>query len=378
MSAETPRRQRLNADQAEPKPTSPNDRWHLLDKVKALRQLFKLNDRDITVLQAHLSVLPKGPVLQGNLNMSYMKVQDILERANGMDEKAFRRSEVRLEAAGLIIRKISANGRRFPVYQNNKIVTAYGIDLTPLIAKADNMDALITEKHSIEQERRALKTQISCQLQDYRRKLLETGSTSLDSLAAFICEIRNTLRRKSTSVTELQAIATRVIAYGHDLAIEEVPCPSRQAEYLEILPDKNNGDDGQYVRRIESQKKDTLNKTTHKQLFNASRGQLLWAEAPSLAEYFPQAPSQERQLADTLYQFSTFLGLRKETVTAAAVSLGWEKLGFCLHYLTIKLGSIKKPDAYLRSMLKRFQIGHCIAGGRISPHRDLFCRWESP
>jgi replication initiation protein RepC len=52
--------------------------------VKVLRQLFKLNDRDITVLQAHLSVLPKGLLNAAALNMSYMKVQDILERANGM------------------------------------------------------------------------------------------------------------------------------------------------------------------------------------------------------------------------------------------------------------------------------------------------------
>ena len=79
MSAHTVRRQPNMAVQKQPSPCAGTpvqtvERWLLLDKVKLLRHVFKLTDRDITALQAHLSILPKGEIGVGDLNISYMKV----------------------------------------------------------------------------------------------------------------------------------------------------------------------------------------------------------------------------------------------------------------------------------------------------------------
>jgi replication initiation protein RepC len=350
------------------RPTYGLDRWLLLDKVKALRQLFKLNDRDITVLQAHLSVLPKGLLNAAALNMSYMKVKDILERANGMDEKAFRRSEVRLEAAGLIKRKLSANGRRFPVYQDHKIMTAYGIDLAPLIAKSNELDIMIRDVEALDQERRALTTSISCKLQDYKRAMMDIGSRALEALNSFIQEIRNVLRRKSTSLSDLEEMSQRVDDYGQKI---EATSSLDTGVQKDNPADKTNDDDGQYVLHIESPKKETIKKRCGTEIFDPARIRKVWVEVPALSEFYPDAPVQERQLAEVLFEFSSFLGLKKETMLEAAAAFGWEKLSYCLNYLTSRIEHIQKPDGYMRSMIKGYESGQAVAGGRISASRDI-------
>jgi hypothetical protein len=44
-----------------------------------------------------------------------MEIGALLERANCMDKRRFRRGEAPLVALGFVRRKLSANGRRFPV-----------------------------------------------------------------------------------------------------------------------------------------------------------------------------------------------------------------------------------------------------------------------
>lgn len=366
--AETPRRQLGTAVQVDVLNASGINRWYLLDRVKALRSHFGLNDRDITVLNAHLSVLPKGLLQPGALNMSYMKVQDILERANGMDEKSFRRSELRLVAAGLVVRKLSANGRRFPVYKDNAIVTAYGIDLSPLVAMSGQLDDLIADIEAQDQERRALRTMIRCELQDRLRALEDFGGKALAALEAFMNSIRNILRRKSTSITELEEIAAKIAEFDIE---NEAPCPARTGVQHNDLSDKMSVDDGQSVRHIESQEKDFQKKSPPQPVFNASRIRIIWGEAPALSDLYPDVPVEERQLAKILFEFSSFMGLRKETVSFAAVVLGWEKMALCLNYLEKQLNRVANPDAYLKSMIRSYDEGQSIAAGRISKARDV-------
>ena len=138
-----------------------------------------------------------------------------------MGEKALRRSEVHLDKVGLIHCRLSTNCRRFPLYEDHKISSAYGIDLTPIIALSKEMDDMITDMEVKSQARRALKAKIACTLQEYRRTLVGLGGSILTKIDAYIFEIRNVLRRKSTSIEEMQDIELQVEEYGDEIALSQ-------------------------------------------------------------------------------------------------------------------------------------------------------------
>ncbi|MDO6575183.1 helix-turn-helix domain-containing protein, partial [Staphylococcus pasteuri_A] len=82
-----------------------------------------------------------------------------------MDERRFRRGETRLEQAGLIRRRLSGNGRRFPERdKSGRVVNAYGIDLAPLLASYDDLVAMADWRAEQDRVARARRNSISARL----------------------------------------------------------------------------------------------------------------------------------------------------------------------------------------------------------------------
>ena len=341
-----------------PRP-SPIDRWELLSLVTALRKPLGLADRDVMVLRAHLSVLPHGPLVPGALNMSFMQLTEIQDRACGMDERRFRRGEVQLEARGLITRRLSANGRRFPERgADGRIIAAYGIDLSPVIARYSELCAL---KATLEDEARALKQRrngLSARLSSLLRCIAPS-----DRLVALKAALRNALRRSSVTAKELDAFETEIAAL-------ESPCPDKTAvtqvnqsrSEPSSRPDSSPADAGQTVRHIESEPKD-INK--HSALRRPGRYRHAWSQSTSLSEFYPDPPSSEHEAKGCIIEFSSFIGLGRDCVEAALSLAGLENTIRLVDYLATKIDRISKPHGYMKSMLAGLQNGESVAGGSV-------------
>lgn len=357
----------------------PLDRWDLLSLVTTLRRDLGLTDRDVMVLRAHLTVLPQGPLLPSGVNVSFMSVTEILERACGMDARRFRRGEARLEQVGLIRRHLSANGRRFPERdRTGKIVHAYGIDLAPVF---DMYPRLIKLRQEIEAERAAIrqrKNALSARLQDAIRHIISSGQVLPDWAEAVRISVRNALRRTRATMADLDALEAdidQVTSQAEERTIETTvadrmaPCPAPHEATPEIsVPQvRQAADDGQTVRHIESKPKD-LNKEPS--TFDPRRIHHTWLKASSLREFYPDVPLTERDLAGVLIQFSSFIGLGQTTMLKALGILGWEHCILVIDYLSGRTADIAKPERYLTSMLRNYQAGQPIAAGRVSRSAD--------
>ena len=163
------------------------------------------------VLRAHLTVLPAGPLRPDQLNLSFMKVSEILSRACAMEERRFHRGEVRLEAAGLVLRRLSANGRRFPERDSSgQIIGGYGIDLRPLLSSLDELaeirDRIEAEKLALRQKR----NHVSARFQNILRELYATARELPSHVAEFKERLRNALRRKTTTLKDLERLEAEV------------------------------------------------------------------------------------------------------------------------------------------------------------------------
>lgn len=362
------------------------DRWELLSIVTYLRKPLGLSDRDIAVLQAHLTVLPKGPLRPESLNVSFMEVGEILARANGMCDRKFRRGETALEKAGLVARRLSANGRRYPERDGTgRIVSAYGIDLAPLIARRHELAAWRDRMISDLREVRRRANSVSARLAEITRRLLAAGC----ELPGVITELRTRLRRLARRVTtspeifeglerEVEALEKGELPGGparaatsDTHAVETAAAASTQVSSGETpiaaASVTTTGDAGHFVRHNESPPKE--DKQTWPARFNPDRMAKSWRLAGTLNEFYPEPPTSEHQAAAVLYEFSSFIGLRQPGIARALCSLGWENTLLAVDYLAGRITQIARPEGYLTSMLKAYERGESIAGGRITPPR---------
>lgn len=332
MPAALPRGQRVSPC---PIPGHPSvDRWDLLSLVTDLRRPLGLADRDIMVLRAHLSVLPQGPLVPGALNMSFMNLTEILDRACGMDERRFRRGEVRLEEAGLLHRRLSANGRRFPERDAaGVIVAAYGIDLNPLLERVAELRALKQALDDAALQQRQRRNALSARM----AAVLRACASVPPALADLRDTLRNALRRKSPCETELAILETR-------LSAAEAEIPARTA----TPPDRSAADAGQTVRHTESEQKDLKEEAAP---LDPAEIPLSWSRTQTLKDFYTDPPRTQQAAFETLTGFASFLLITRDTVEHLLLKAGWAGAIRLIDHIATRLDAIRHPDRYLRAIL---------------------------
>lgn len=380
------------------------DRWEVLQLVKDAAAVLGLSDRDIAVLGAHLSVLPKGPIKSGQLLMSFMQVSAILPRANCMEERGFRRSETRLDETGVVARKLSANGRRFAVRNaSSRIVDAYGIDLEPLFLRIDELREIRARLEEDRQRKRALISRVTARLSELKRWSTDHIGYVPDALSDLALLLRNLFRRKTISVSDIceaekrvDAIEVQIIPKPKQEALSATaeqptlpcPAPSQNSDRLHIpsepvdgcigkvpcpVPDKSAADAGHIDRHIESKRKEYIKRPA----FGSGTADLklsdlqgAWSMCVQISSFYPDGPRTAQDLWDKLVEFCSFLGLGQKNVLNAVTEIGWRNALLVMDYIAHKIAIIKVPQAYLAKMLESYHQGDAIAAGRVCRTRQ--------
>ncbi len=129
-------------------------KWKIFNAVCEAKVALGASDRALAVLNALLSFHPETALTgEGDLIVFPSNMQLAL-RAHGMPPATLRRHLAVLVDCGLVIRRDSPNGKRYARKgQGGEIETAFGFDLTPLVARAQEIEQLA---EAARQERRAL------------------------------------------------------------------------------------------------------------------------------------------------------------------------------------------------------------------------------
>jgi replication initiation protein RepC len=174
------------------------NKWHLFRTLTAIRVHLGVSDRALAVLNALLSfhqetalTLPKashsdaggaGKAESCDL-IVFPSNRQLQGRAHGMAETTLRGHLAALVAAGLILRRDSANGKRYArrqgahkEAQDERFSEAFGFDLTPLVARAGEFEALFEE---MARERRLIQT-LKTRITLHRRDISKMIALGLD------------------------------------------------------------------------------------------------------------------------------------------------------------------------------------------------------
>ncbi|KAF0132733.1 MAG: replication initiation protein RepC [Methylocystaceae bacterium] len=164
-------------------------KWRLFRALTEAKEPVGVTDRALSVLHALLSfhqetalTLPVRDAKADSEDDSpgpgivvFPSNRELSIRAHGMAPATLRRHLASLVEAGLIIRRDSPNGKRFARRgQGGEIESAFGFDLTPLIARAAEIENLAEEVRAENRAIALLRERITLVRRDIV-KMIETG-----------------------------------------------------------------------------------------------------------------------------------------------------------------------------------------------------------
>jgi len=162
-------------------------KWRLYRALTEAKEPLGITDRALSVLHALLSfhqetalTLPAGEKA-GEADSSgpgivvFPSNKELSIRAHGMAPATLRRHLACLVDAGLIIRRDSPNGKRFARRgQGGAIEDAFGFDLAPLVARAEEIENLAEEVRAENRAMALLREKITLTRRDIA-KMIATG-----------------------------------------------------------------------------------------------------------------------------------------------------------------------------------------------------------
>jgi len=130
-------------------------KWKIFQAITEAKDRLGLPDRAIAVLSALLSFHQETMLVAGETPIVFPSNEKLCSRAHGIAPATLRRHLAALVEAGIVIRRDSPNGKRYARRgMDGEVSLAFGFELTPLVARAEEFEALAAE---VQAERRALR-----------------------------------------------------------------------------------------------------------------------------------------------------------------------------------------------------------------------------
>lgn len=341
----------------------PVRRRDLMAAVNTLGRDLGLRPASIMVLDALLSCLPckspdglrDQPITPSVLLTVFASNDTLCYRAKGITDRQLRRHLERLEEVGLIRRCDSANGKRFPVYRGGKVVGAFGLDLSPLLARAQELLVLAERRREEAAELRGLKAQI----QQLRAECLRLD---LDEAAReFIESTRNLMRRAGANLIQAKAIIRKLTAFLSGGEADETepasevataPCAISTPE-----PKKRPATDGRNVRH-----KEPVKPYTQKSPADPRKVPDLtdWSRLSAVQEFYPKQPRSEHGLREVIFGFGKMLGIPHNCLATALGVIGTSATLTLQDRIAKNIARISDPSGYFAKALRQEQarVGH--------------------
>jgi len=301
--------------------TTETDVWAIFRALRDSHTQFGLRPHHMQTLQAMLSFLKPGhgeTVFASNF--------EICRRVGGIDERSLRRHIDRFLELGFMTRHDSPNRKRYRVRSSDGQCISYGLSLSPLFERANELMAMAQEVENRRRDcifiRKQILTKLA-QLEEFRPE------------SAFPSEVRKTLRRK-LSVVEYRALLTTTETEC-DLMSTTVDAP--EATNMSA----NDGHIDRHLSKSEKEDKDL----EREQKPEVQTMTSICDQATALATSRLRTWEDVEHHAGTL---APMMGIHTTTFEKAKTAIGGQKAS-CAIFIMLQLGNrIRNFGAYFHSI----------------------------
>lgn len=341
MSPRAATRARTGSALPDAKTTDP--RWLVLSYVQQARRDLGISDREIAVLRGLLTFLSAED--WGRSMIVFASNRVLAERCGGVEERTLRRRISRLEDAGLVLRRLSPNRKRYRVKEvDGSPALTFGIDLTPMAERLAELTERAEAVQRLERQMLTLKAKIRYRLFDLQKANHPP------------CPAEEAARLMLRRVCDISALIE---------VLEALPMPNREAEEDAAAPILSDSD-RQNVRHIQKSDKDLKEKNSagfEAVAVSTTPSQAVKPEDISLAECLDAVPSAVEfatrpirswpEAADLATGLAPALGIDPRAMAIAEHSLGRFGATLAVLGLTQAHHRIHKPSAYLTALSRR-------------------------
>jgi len=357
------------------KPDKSVDKWKVFRDVCEARPLLDISDRTLAVLNALLSFYPENH-LSGEASMVvFPSNRQLIVRAHGIAVTTLRRHLAALVDAGLIIRKDSANGKRFARRKTSgELEDAYGFSLAPLLARSEELAAMAQRIEADRMALRRARERLTICRRDVRKLIdaaIEDGVPGNwdDIEAAYAHHLAYLPRNASASDLDsirlnLETLRTDIV----NLLTNFDNFKKVSASVVQNEPHIQNSDiDSLELESLPTAQAETLRVTTGvvqpsgpQKIFPLA---LILQACPQIGDYAQGGSIRGwRDFVTAAVTVRSMLGITSETYQAACESLGREHAAVVIACMLERANHINSPGGYLRDLTRKGARGEFSLG----------------
>lgn len=335
-------------------PGKPVHKWQIFRQLCEVKSMLGLSDRALAVLNALLTFHPDTVLTSGSTDLVvFPSNRQLALRANGMAPSTLRRHIAALVARGIVLRRDSANGKRFArKTPAGEIEQAFGFDLSPLVARAEEFAALA---HTVRERLRALDAH-RMKISLARRDIVKMIAAGLDAglpgdWASYHRRYQTIVAAiaRTSSPRELELIVAELNELGHkvhallDAAFPSTPPSTDETPLRDPEQSSVTGDPAGDPERATGERDVPL--------------PLVLEACPDIMDYVRGDIHTRRDLIAAATIVRPMLGISPSAWAEACESLGRETAAMVLAAILQRGVAIRSPGGYLRNLTRRAQAG---------------------
>jgi replication initiation protein RepC len=361
-------------DTARIPPAKTADKWKVFRDASECREELGLQDRSLAVLDALLSFYPQNELRADAQLIVFPSNAQLMVRAHGITGATLRRHLAALVDVGLIVRKDSANGKRYARKdQRGKIDTAYGFDISPLLLRSEELALLAQSVAQARDTYRRTKEMLTISRRDVRKLISAAIEERADEQWLRFEDVYVELVARIPRSPSLEDLAN---------ALDEMEL--LQAELLNALnldeeTAKSGSNDAHNERHIQNSKPESIHElepALEKEQARKSRSNptavdktpqfplgLVLRGCGEIALYAPGGTvSSWRDLMAAAIVVRSMLGVSPSAYQEACEVMGPENAAVTMACILERVGHINSPGGYLRDLSARAKRGEFSLG----------------
>ncbi|GGG16635.1 replication initiation protein [Rhizobium wenxiniae] len=353
------------------------DKWKVFRDASAAMEALGIQSNSLAVLDALLSFYPENELRGDAQLIVFPSNMQLSLRAHSMPGSTLRRHLAALVEAGLIVRRDSANGKRFSRKSAaGDVDQAFGFDLSPLLLRSEELAMLAQDVIAARAAHRRAKEKLTICRRDTRKLITAAMEEGADGDWKLIEDTYINLvgRLPRTPTT---AELTDILDEMEMLKDEILNCLESRDNSV-----NHSTNDAQFERHIQNSETDSIiefepssekeqgaklrvSETSREPLKSFPLSLVLKA-CPQVSDYAPGGTvSSWRELMSAAVVIRSMLGVSASAYQDACEVIGPENAAVVMGCILERANMINSAGAYLRDLTRRaeraeFSIGPMV------------------